>query len=332
MTATPRTSGARQRRVLAELRNPDASDYPTLALQRGRPLARHGREEGTRRWSTRGLEARARVRASRPSLSSPRAGRSSGSARPGADRRCGRSAGDWGVRHLARGRRECRPHRLVAERRAGCRREPRPARTGFEAPGVGLDAQPGQLPPREIRSVEFDATSKLVLAAGANGLSSWGRRFGTRSRCSKARRTWSRRRTSTRTRGASWPSFDGTRASGTRRRRTSRWSSPPVSEECGRHHEPGAGPTLRPVGCEGHSTRVWDTSRDLLLAELPACLHRRGGSLCAPGRSRSRGTRRHRAARRRRGVRAARRHAASHGQPRGEGDPRSPSRASDGTW
>jgi WD40 repeat protein len=49
-----------------------------------------------------------------------------------------------------------------------------------------------------------------------------------------------------------------------------RWSSPPISDEC------GVSTSLEPdrrfitVGCGDHATQVWDTARDELLAELPS--------------------------------------------------------------
>jgi WD40 repeat protein len=54
-----------------------------------------------------------------------------------------------------------------------------------------------------------------------------------------------------------------------------RWSSPPVADSC--RVFSGAAPDQRylPIACPGHATRVWDTAHDKLLAELP--------SVSAPG-------------------------------------------------
>jgi WD40 repeat protein len=54
-----------------------------------------------------------------------------------------------------------------------------------------------------------------------------------------------------------------------------RWSSPPIADSCSTFA--GTAPDQRylPIACPGYPTRVWDTARDQLLAELP--------SVSAPG-------------------------------------------------
>jgi WD40 repeat protein len=47
-----------------------------------------------------------------------------------------------------------------------------------------------------------------------------------------------------------------------------RWSSPPVADNCSLSHEPDR--RFIAVGCGNRPTRVWDTARDELLAELPS--------------------------------------------------------------
>lgn len=66
--------------------------------------------------------------------------------------------------------------------------------------------------------------------------------------------------------GASW---DGTARVWNATSPYRRWSSPPIADNCG--IDTSAEPDHRfvAVGCRDHATRVWDTSRDLLLAELP---------------------------------------------------------------
>ena len=47
-----------------------------------------------------------------------------------------------------------------------------------------------------------------------------------------------------------------------------RWSSPPVGDHC--DLDPELDRRFVAVGCRDHSTRIWDTARDQLLAELPS--------------------------------------------------------------
>jgi WD40 repeat protein len=71
-----------------------------------------------------------------------------------------------------------------------------------------------------------------------------------------------------------------------------RWGVPPVVDDCGLGPSPEPDRRFIAVGCWGHATRVWDTARDQLIAELPsartACsvrLHL-DAFRCAPLRSR----------------------------------------------
>lgn len=124
----------------------------------------------------------------------------------------------------------------------------------------------------KILAVEFDRTSKLVLATGTDGTVVvadaalgmpitvlegpqsvvWAAHFDPSSR---------------RVVGASW---DGTARVWDATSPYRRWSSAPMSDDCG--VVTGAEPDQRfiAVGCRDHGTRVWDTSRDQLLAELPS--------------------------------------------------------------
>jgi WD40 repeat protein len=49
-----------------------------------------------------------------------------------------------------------------------------------------------------------------------------------------------------------------------------RWSSPSVAEDCGIATTPEPDSRFVAVGCRDQTTRVWDTARDQLLAELPS--------------------------------------------------------------
>ena len=124
----------------------------------------------------------------------------------------------------------------------------------------------------KILSVEFDPTSKLVLAAGTDGTVVvadaalgmpvtvlegpqnvvWVAHFDPSSR---------------RVVGASW---DGTARVWDATSPYRRWSSPPVSDDCGLVTSPEPDRRFVAVGCRDHATRVWDTARDQLLAELPS--------------------------------------------------------------
>jgi WD40 repeat protein/serine/threonine protein kinase len=124
----------------------------------------------------------------------------------------------------------------------------------------------------KIRAVEFDRTSKLVLAAGVDGAvvvadAEFGMPItvleGPQSVVWTAHFDPSSRRVV----GASW---DGTARVWDATSPYRRWSSPPMSDNCG--VVTGAEPDQRfvAVSCGEHGTRVWDTSRDQLLAELPS--------------------------------------------------------------
>jgi WD40 repeat protein len=55
-----------------------------------------------------------------------------------------------------------------------------------------------------------------------------------------------------------------------------RWSSPPVTDKCGVVTTPEPQRRFIAVGCRDRATRVWDTARDQLVAELPSMSHVEG--------------------------------------------------------
>jgi len=142
---------------------------------------------------------------------------------------------------------------------------------------AGSGALQSQFNPRhsQILAVEFDRTSKLALAAGADGTIVvadavlgmpiavlggpqniiWVAHFDPSSR---------------RVVGASW---DGTAWVWDATSPYRRWSSPLVSNDCGIVTSPEPDRRFIAVGCRDHATRVWDTARDQLLAELPSVSH-----------------------------------------------------------
>ena len=262
---------------LAELRNPDASDYPALAFSAdGRWLVTSGGGEArvidTASWKlARTLGARVRSLGFAPRASRLAIGMASGGAMIwtiGDDGR-GQSLREVGesVDRIA-----WSPdgERIAAASRDGTEQV-------FDAASGTLRSQGNHLHGR-IRSIEFDATSKLVLAAGSSGTvvvadAALGTPLavleGPENVVTVAHFDPSARRVV----GASW---DGTARVWDAAPSYRRWSSPPISDEC------GVASSLEPdrrfiaVGCEGHRTRVWDTARDLLLAELPSMSPRAG--------------------------------------------------------
>ena len=123
-----------------------------------------------------------------------------------------------------------------------------------------------------ILSIEFDPTSKLVVAAADNGSvivadAAQGMPItvleGPRGLVQVAHFDPSSRRVV----GASW---DGTAYVWDATSAYRRWSSPAIADDCG--HLASLEPDQRfiAVDCLGRGTRVWDTSRDLLLAKLPS--------------------------------------------------------------
>jgi WD40 repeat protein/serine/threonine protein kinase len=122
-----------------------------------------------------------------------------------------------------------------------------------------------------IRSIEFDATSKLVLAAGVDGTAvvsdaALGMPVtvlnGPRGIIQVAHFDPHARRIV----GASW---DGTARVWDATPSYRRWNSSPISDDCAVATSLVPDGRFVAIGCEGHPTRVWDTSRDQLLAELP---------------------------------------------------------------
>jgi WD40 repeat protein len=131
----------------------------------------------------------------------------------------------------------------------------------------------------KIQSIEFDRTSTLVVAAGATGTVvvadvAQGMAITWLEGPRAAIRVAHFDPTSRRVVGAS---LDGTAWVWDATPPYRRWSSPPVSDDCGLMG--GVDPDQRyvAVGCRGNATRVWDTARDQLLAELPSVTQVEGG-------------------------------------------------------
>jgi WD40 repeat protein/serine/threonine protein kinase len=127
----------------------------------------------------------------------------------------------------------------------------------------------------KIFSIEFDPTSKLVLAAGADGTVAiadavLGMPVAILEGPARLVRVAHFDPSSRRVVGASW---DGTARVWDATSPYRRWSSPPISDDCGLVTSFDPDRRFVAVGCRDHGTRIWDTSRDQLLAELPSVTH-----------------------------------------------------------
>ncbi|MGH9886943.1 MAG: hypothetical protein ACREBE_15555, partial [bacterium] len=123
-----------------------------------------------------------------------------------------------------------------------------------------------------ILSVAFDSSSSMVAAAGASGfVAITDARSGLpisvldgpRSAVRSARFDPSSRRVA----GASW---DGTARVWAATSLHRKWTSPPVSDDCGLVTSLQPDDRFVAVSCREHPTRVFDTAHDQLIAELPS--------------------------------------------------------------
>jgi WD40 repeat protein/serine/threonine protein kinase len=119
-----------------------------------------------------------------------------------------------------------------------------------------------------ISAVEFDRASRLILAADADGTvvvaeASEGMPVAVLDEPQSAL-TAHFDRDSRRVVGAS---LDSTARVWDATPMYRRWSSPPVGDNCGLNPEPDR--RFVAVGCKDRPTRIWDTARDQLVAELP---------------------------------------------------------------
>ena len=121
-------------------------------------------------------------------------------------------------------------------------------------------------------SAEFDPTSKLVVAGGSSGVvvvadALLGMPVASFAGPGNLVRTVHFDPTSQHVIGSSW---DGTARVWDAASPYRRWSAPQISDDCG--IVTGLEPDRRfiAIGCRDHDTQVWDTSRNLLLAELPS--------------------------------------------------------------
>jgi WD40 repeat protein/serine/threonine protein kinase len=123
----------------------------------------------------------------------------------------------------------------------------------------------------KIVMVEFDPASRLVLAAGGDGAAVVADAFqgmpiaileGPHAMLHVAHFAPNSQRVI----GASW---DGTARLWDSTSPYRRWSSPPVSDDCGIVTTAEPDRRFLAIGCDDQGTHVWDTARGELLAELP---------------------------------------------------------------
>jgi WD40 repeat protein/serine/threonine protein kinase len=124
----------------------------------------------------------------------------------------------------------------------------------------------------KILSIEFDPASRLVVAAGAGGTVAvtdavLGLPVAVLEGPKNVVRTAHFDPSARRVVGASW---DGTARVWDATSPYRRWSSPPISDDCGLVTSLEPDRRFVAIGCRDRNTRVWDTARDQLLAELPS--------------------------------------------------------------
>jgi len=135
----------------------------------------------------------------------------------------------------------------------------------------GLQSQLNALRSK-ILMIEFDPTSKLVVAAGASGTvvvvdAALGMAVTVLEGPRSVVRTAHFDPTSRRVIGASW---DGAALVWDATSPYRRWSSPPISDDCGLLSSLEPDRRFIAIGCRDRNTRVWDTARNRLIAELPS--------------------------------------------------------------
>jgi len=141
----------------------------------------------------------------------------------------------------------------------------------FEVTTGQLASQSNQLHDK-ILAIEFDPSSRLVAAAGTIGAVAisdavTGMPVSLLEGPSKLVRTAHFDPSSRRVLGASW---DGTARIWDASSPYLRWHAPAVSDDCGVVASLEPDQRVVAIPCRGHATRVWDTTRNTLVAELPA--------------------------------------------------------------
>jgi WD40 repeat protein/serine/threonine protein kinase len=255
---------------LAELRN-DASDFPSIAFSAdARWLATSGGDDvrvfDTRTWAQVLTIAGPRIRAL--------------SFDPAASRLVtGNAGGDATIWEIPSGARALHLREIGAPVRAVAFSPDGQlvATGGGDGAAQIWDARSGALRNQlnaarsKILSIEFDPTSTLVVIAGDRGAVVVAEALGMPVAVLDVPRGVVRTAhfdpTSHQVVGASW---DGTARVWDATSPYRRWSSPPVAADCGFASSLEPDRRFVAIGCWGRNTRVWDTARDQLVAELPS--------------------------------------------------------------
>jgi WD40 repeat protein/uncharacterized membrane-anchored protein YhcB (DUF1043 family) len=136
-----------------------------------------------------------------------------------------------------------------------------------------------QLNPRhsKILAVEFDRASRLVLAAVANGsVVVADAALGKPVAVLEGPQNILVAHFDPSSRRVVGASLDGTARVWDATSPYHRWGSPPVRDDCGLVTSAEPDRRFIAVGCRDRATRVWDTARDQLVAELPSVSHVEG--------------------------------------------------------
>jgi WD40 repeat protein len=141
----------------------------------------------------------------------------------------------------------------------------------FDTTTGQLASQSNQLHDKML-AIEFDRSSQLVVAAGVSGAvaisdAATGMPVSLLEGPTKLVRTAHFDPSSRRVLGASW---DGTARIWDASSPYLRWHAPAISDDCGVVISLEPDQRVAAVPCRDRATRVWDTTRNTLLAELPA--------------------------------------------------------------
>ena len=142
----------------------------------------------------------------------------------------------------------------------------------------------GKLNPRHssITAVEFDRTSRLVLAASVDGtVLVEDALLGMPDTVLEGAQGILVAHFDPSSRRVVGASLDGTARVWDATSPYRRWGVPPVADNCGLGPSPEPDRRFIAVGCRNHATRVWDTARDQLIAEIPSVTQVSGNFLPA---------------------------------------------------
>jgi WD40 repeat protein/serine/threonine protein kinase len=143
-----------------------------------------------------------------------------------------------------------------------------------------------------ITAVEFDRASRHVLAAGVDGTVVVANAvLGMPDTVLEAAQGIQVAHFDPSSRRVVGASLDGTALVWDATSTYRRWGTPPVADDCGLGPNPEPDQRFIAVGCRDHTTRVWDTAHDQLIAELPSATPVSGNFVSEPPAASSAGGR-----------------------------------------